>query len=930
MEYNGRIGEVNAHTNTDKRLQNSFESVNIIEKKLLTSIILLINKFKQLSPISIESILKLTDMDTYELIIIVNGNDQSAKDYLGQQTDIKLILCEENNSIAERLNLGMKIAKGDSLLFINNEVIVTRNWLCNLTRALFGEKNTFAVIPASNINCGEECNYSDNDGLQIFASKYNSLNENKWRTIIRNDGSCLLTKRSIIEKIGEFDIRFTKTKFVYDDYFFRIRAAGGTVLLCSNAFVHQSVEGQETIDLKNNQILFHQKWGIDLNFPKFIIDNEFQEKSVLFLGQSCSANLAYLKSNFPEINLWGVSSEKNSFLYDENYYTSTLNFFMFMEKNFRKRQFDLVLINGVISDFSELKEMAAFISFYCAYTGYVLLRVSKKSINAERLDELSYFFDLEDETEDDYIISIYPYAVNGILLRNMLMKLVENEDEAYEFFSKIFLEKNCSIYHFVAIFRRYKDTRLAISNLAKIAEHVGDKNSEMNLWHLAFQVDPSREDNIVGFVKTLSENQNFEQAITIINSYERQSKKLIELKKEIEKKFDLQKNKFSNSYTVSIAVDVLQVAAKVKSYLYKEKQEPYYSASTSKNYPPMLMKPPEEYIGILENVFLVGGTRYIFDEKGKLYHDDLFVNKFDKAYRPRLRQNLKKTNKGDFTLSGYINGKKPEKIKRGILISCEYDYSYGHWMLECMPKIIFAMSKMNVDNVPFLVGSDVAGYFLDLILELCSGKPLSIIKLEKGFIYEVEELTYPSDLSYMPEKENGTLLYGKDYHLSQYWLKMVQKKLRGDLNSEVQCARKVYISRKRFYTRKLLNEVDIEKFLKKLGFEIIDFTSCSHEERKSLLKDATIVISPSGSGDLNLLYCREGTVHISLVSDIYCEIYKYSPQDEIFGLKCMLVSGNRVYREDTIHDDYLIDINKLAETIKIAEEVVIEKTARSI
>ncbi len=70
---------------------------------------------------------------------------------------------------------------------------------------------------------------------------------------------------------------------------------------------------------------------------------------------------------------------------------------------------------------------------------------------------------------------------------------------------------------------------------------------------------------------------------------------------------------------------------------------------------------------------------------------------------------------------------------------------------------------------------------------------------------------------------------------------------------------KIYLSRSRVKTRKVLNEDEIVAFLKRYGFECVHNEDLSTDEQIALFKNATHIISCHGSQLTNIIFCRPGT-----------------------------------------------------------------------
>lgn len=290
---------------------------------MLTSIILLTHNQLDYTKLCIESIRKHTKQ-AYEIIVVDNASTDGTKEWLKKQKDIRLILNEENKGFPAGCNQGAKIAKGDAILFLNNDTMVTNKWLENLTACLNSATDVGAVGPVTNNSSyyqAIEVSYKSIEEMEGFAVAYNKTNPDQWEQRIKLVGFCMLVKREVLEKVGFFDERFSPGNFEDDDLSFRMVLAGYKIFLCRDTFIHHfgSVSFKENIDkyrclLTNNKEKFEEKWKFDPQYSLFIRDEvinllkEDPKKSinVLEVGCACGASLLKIKHVYPNAQLFGI------------------------------------------------------------------------------------------------------------------------------------------------------------------------------------------------------------------------------------------------------------------------------------------------------------------------------------------------------------------------------------------------------------------------------------------------------------------------------------------------------------------------------------------------------------------------------------------------------------------------------------------------
>ncbi|QZY56324.1 glycosyltransferase [Crassaminicella profunda] len=295
-----------------------------------TSIILLTFNQLHYTKLCINSIRKYTDKNTYELIVIDNHSTDGTTKWLKNQEDIQCIFNEDNLGFPKGCNQGIKIAKGDNILLLNNDIIVTPNWLTNLNKCLYSDKDIGAVGAVTN-NCSNHqtipSTYNNIEEMITFAKKNNISSKNQWEEKLRLIGFCMLIKKEVVEKIGLLDERFSPGNFEDDDYSFRIKLAGYKLMLCKDVFIHHfgSVSFNETKNefskiLKVNKKKFKKKWGFSISYYSNIqvdlinlMDN-FQSKkvNVLEIGCGYGGTLLQIKNNCKTANLYGIDLNKKA------------------------------------------------------------------------------------------------------------------------------------------------------------------------------------------------------------------------------------------------------------------------------------------------------------------------------------------------------------------------------------------------------------------------------------------------------------------------------------------------------------------------------------------------------------------------------------------------------------------------------------------
>lgn len=305
--------------------------------KPITSIVILTYNNLQYTKLCIDSIRQYTDSASYEMIVVDNHSTDGTAEWLNQQSDIKTVINEENLGFPKACNQGIILAQGDSVLLLNNDTVVTPNWLSNLRTCLFSSEKIGAVGAVTN-SCSNfqivPYQYNTIDQMIEIAKQHNHSNSSLWEDRLRLVGFCLLIKRDVIDKIGLLDERFSPGNYEDDDYCMRMHTAGYRLVLCKDTYIHhygstsfkQQPQSFNNL-LSKNAKLFENKWGFNLIYSTYVrreiiqlIDAPIDSPiNVLEIGCACGGTLLQIKNQFKNANIYGVEINANAAAIAKNF-----------------------------------------------------------------------------------------------------------------------------------------------------------------------------------------------------------------------------------------------------------------------------------------------------------------------------------------------------------------------------------------------------------------------------------------------------------------------------------------------------------------------------------------------------------------------------------------------------------------------------------
>lgn len=183
----------------------------ITEKNPLVSIIILNFNAGNLLIDCVESIFK-TKYKNFEVIVVDNDSKDNSQIECKQKFEqISLVQNSENLGYCEGNNVGIRHANGEFIIIINPDTIVTDSWINQFLNA-YNENGDGIYQPKVISLQDRETILSTGNEIQLFGfgfakNKGNKIIKDTEKTekITYASGTCIFTKKKVLEKIGMFD-----------------------------------------------------------------------------------------------------------------------------------------------------------------------------------------------------------------------------------------------------------------------------------------------------------------------------------------------------------------------------------------------------------------------------------------------------------------------------------------------------------------------------------------------------------------------------------------------------------------------------------------------------------------------------------------------------------------------------------------------------
>ena len=226
----------------------------------------------------------------FEIIVVDNGSTDSTEFLFKNMENVLYLRNNENLGFARACNIGAKHAKGEYILFLNNDTVPLHGWLSNLVKELDNNPQTGIV--------GSKLLYPDNTVQHAGIFFYGGDNTNKsypyhvYRGAKARDkevnkrkqfpavtGACLFIRKNLFEKVSGFDERYLNG-FEDIDLCFQVSELGYTVMYNPQSclYHYESMTEGRFNDDTNNSVLFFEKWK-----NKDIIKNNIEKEDKKYI-----------------------------------------------------------------------------------------------------------------------------------------------------------------------------------------------------------------------------------------------------------------------------------------------------------------------------------------------------------------------------------------------------------------------------------------------------------------------------------------------------------------------------------------------------------------------------------------------------------------------------------------------------------------------
>jgi hypothetical protein len=255
-------------------------------------------------------------------------------------------------------------------------------------------------------------------------------------------------------------------------------------------------------------------------------------------------------------------------------------------------------------------------------------------------------------------------------------------------------------------------------------------------------------------------------------------------------------------------------------------------------------------------------------------------------------------------LMAWRRQKQPNELAGTYLdLTGYWSEGYAHWVLDFLPRLM-ALELLDRTSTRILVSEPFPSW---------KAESLSSAGIDHAMVTVIGDEATRVDTLYLA----GPIGSPAHCHpIAADWLRATY--LGGRPTAPP--TRRLYITRRKAPSRRLLNEAELLSVLESMAFEVIDAESLSFDEQVEIYQQASVVVAPHGAGLANLVFCSQATAVVELRAPDYPQ-FSYEWLSSHCGLRYRSVVGEAGSLRPSLlpigKEDFAVDpakvIHRLAE-----------------
>ncbi|MGC8915622.1 MAG: glycosyltransferase family 2 protein [Thermoanaerobaculum sp.] len=211
----------------------------------LVSVVVVTHNGARVTQLCLKSLFAFTAYPCFEVVVVDNGSSDETMEILEgwakREPRVRIIRNAQNLGFPAACNQGARAARGEILVFLNNDTVLTPAWLEPLVEELLRNPKVGLVGPVSNGVANQarvRCPVRSWEELPLWVAYRARKHFRRWLPLPMVALFCAAIRREVWEEMGGLDEDFSPGLFEDDDLSERLREAGYELRCRLDSFVY--------------------------------------------------------------------------------------------------------------------------------------------------------------------------------------------------------------------------------------------------------------------------------------------------------------------------------------------------------------------------------------------------------------------------------------------------------------------------------------------------------------------------------------------------------------------------------------------------------------------------------------------------------------------------------------------------------------------
>ena len=266
------------------------------------------------------------------------------------------------------------------------------------------------------------------------------------------------------------------------------------------------------------------------------------------------------------------------------------------------------------------------------------------------------------------------------------------------------------------------------------------------------------------------------------------------------------------------------------------------------------------------------------------------------------------------------------EIDAGLMLFGFQSRQYGHWLLEFVPRLLSFNDPACPSGVPICVDAEMPESHRQIITLMDErDRPIVTLPPVATRFRELAMAPVPAFFPFdtRPEFPIYDAIWPQDI-LAEVRRKILERLAAEEIDLR-QTGRRIFLSRRGFAQRQLVNEAEIIEALRPHGFEVVHPEQLTFAEQVEIYHSAEIIVGSASSALINCIFCQPTARVVALIHDSSSFYFRgFTSFVESSGARLLFVRGTTEHAEGIhpMHANYFVSLSQITRALALATSAV--------